>query len=329
MSHSLIYGLCSVILFPMAARVEQKVGIIHSTNGCRPETTDAFDGSLARLPNENDSSPVRNSEYRKYESILDPLVPLIYNASRGVVKAKNISWAALGANILATELAEYQNRTGRYTISRTALSMFLRFVGEIGDGIDGKYARHERSFMTNKEEIKKHKKDGNALDPFLDGLGEAHKKLAGGITAWWLGDFDSARAALRGLRKTNLPRTAKAAVGALGVAVPESYKPWDFRCYGTSLGRKFPDFVSTYVHKFRGIPVQRHLDNFTAEANDTVTLQRLASFKNPKTLGDEEIDHARNRLKVLGKESLVFYTVGHLLEWLLLTDRTEVCSSTS
>lgn len=279
-----------------------------------------FMAIVVELERKPDQSNVRNSDWRKLTTVADPLIPWLHNKSKGRLKAWQISVLGLGLSIGAIEIAKYQNRTGRYTAKRTALALGMKLLADGLDLIDGKYARYERSLMTDPDEKDRHEMIGQALDPVIDGAAEAYQKASSAITAWRHGDAESKEAALRDLCRTNLPRTAKAVVGSLGVAVPESYQPWDIKFYGTSLGRKIPNYISIFINRARGIPIQGILDTGVETANELVAMERISTLwqtNSDQTLNEKEIRHAKFRAKVLATQSLINIGIAHILRRVL------------
>lgn len=286
---------------------------------------DILDGNLA------DISKERNGDNRKYTTPLNPVVRFLYRVSGGRLKANHISVATFLAGAAAVVIEEGQNITGKRTLKKTAIALTLEGASGLGDLLDGKYARYERSFMPEGEEKDEHEKKGTGFDPLLDGLLEAFRKMMSIRTAIIRGDIKSANAAVDALERTNLPRTAKAAVGAIGVVVPESYHLPDLRFFGTSSGRRGPDLLASLFHNLRGFPVQRCLDQTTGNADGVVAAERLLTALNPDAykLDKKEIGRARYKLKVLGIESLVFAGLAYAIRKLFLTGRTEKGSPTT
>ncbi|MBI2600623.1 hypothetical protein HYW42_01605 [Candidatus Daviesbacteria bacterium] len=262
---------------------------------------------------ESDTSAVRNSGYRSLAGFLNPIVEKGQARFPGV-KAWHITATGIALTIAGTELEEYQNRRGKHTTSLDLLSGALTVLGVVCDLLDGKWARLARSEMWDPVKREDNEKWGQAIDPAADGVIEAHRAFAGAVTAWHLGDKEGFNAAMRNMESTNRPRTAKAFVGAFGKATPESYPVFDPRFLGTSLGRKVPNFLSTYVRKLRGCPIQFMMDSRVANANDVVTAERLWMVVKPaKRLNGKEAKHAQARLVVLGAETLAIAGAAYLV----------------
>ncbi len=263
---------------------------------------------------EQNVSGVRNSEYRGLTNILDKPVEVFHKKVPGA-KAKHATYLGIVFGIAAVEVEEYQNRRGKHTLRLTTLAMGLTLASWLFDLIDGKKARLERAEMTNPKEREQHEKEGQALDPQADGIIEAWRAGSSAVTAWLREDYFGVKAAIFNLRTTNRPREAKAIIGAMGIATPETYKIYDPRNLGTSFGRKAPNLISTFLPVVDEVPIQGFMDTFAGIANTLVTRERLIAIsENERTLPEKDIKNADYRADVLGAESRIFDNVANILE---------------
>ncbi|OGE28649.1 hypothetical protein A2867_04355 [Candidatus Daviesbacteria bacterium RIFCSPHIGHO2_01_FULL_40_11] len=278
-----------------------------------------------------EESAVRNSELRELTTFADGAVEWLHEKSRRRLRAWHLTALGVGFSILGIELAEYQNRTGKYSLKTTALAFGSAFIGAALDLGDGKLARVERSEMTDEKAKARHEIIGQALDPAADGVIEAWQAGSAAVTAAKNGDRFAAAMALRRLCLVNGPRTAKAIAGCFGIEVPETYRikdvlHGDIRFFGTSLGRKIPNYLATLVNRIRGVSVQGGADVIASGANGLVTTERLSSLITPKgekVLSDKEIKHAKTRAIVLGVEGFAFVGAAYLLGKVLLPGKKD------
>lgn len=273
-----------------------------------------------------EESAVRNSRLRSLINFVDPTVESFHESFRKV-KAPHVTAAGAACSIVGIGIAEYQNITGKHTRGRTALAVGLCLLGATLDLFDGKLARVIRSEMTDEKAKEKDEDWGQAEDPLADGIIEACQAGSAAVTAWKRGDRWGVRLALGRLATTNLPRTAKAIAGCFGIEVPETYRlkdvlHGDIRSFGTSLGRKIPNYGATFVDTAGGISVQNKLDAVTVPANAIVAAERfgtLLTSGRELVLSEKEIRHAKIRTVVLGLESLAFLGVAYFLGKKLLS----------
>ena len=267
-----------------------------------------------------DGSAVRNSSYRKLTDFSDGAVEGLHKGLPWL-KAWHLTAAGVAFSILGIELAENQNRTGKYTVKKTTLAFLSSFLGAALDVGDGKKAKRERNEMTDEEEKAEHEAYGGAIDAAGDGIVEGWQSGSAAFTAAKMGDRRAVKLALLRLATTNLPRMAKALVGCFGFDVPETYRitdvvRGDIRFFGTSLGRKNPNYLATLANRPKGIPIQKGADYIAPTANAIVAAERLGAFiaaKGEKALSDQEMRNARTRAVVLGVETLAFGTAAFLL----------------
>ncbi|MBI2600015.1 CDP-alcohol phosphatidyltransferase family protein [Candidatus Daviesbacteria bacterium] len=187
---------------------------------------------------EGDQSSVRNSNWRQSTKGLDYPVKIFHHVFPNV-KANHITAAGVMLSVAGIELMERQHRLGKSSGRNTGIAIGLTLAGMACDLFDGKLARLTRGEMADEEEKLEDEMKGQAYDPMADGIIEAFQSLASACTASKLGRKKEVSAALFNLATCNLPRTFKAVAGIFGRVVPETYKPYDFRFFGTSLGRKF------------------------------------------------------------------------------------------
>ena len=271
---------------------------------------------------EREESVVRNSGYRQYADFADGAVELIHAKSGGRVKAWHLTALGVGFSILGIELAERQSRKGKHTPATTALAFVSAFIGVALDVGDGNKARLERSKMTDAKTKERHEIIGNVADPFADGVIEDYQSGSAAFTAAEYGDAFSTKMALRRMRSVSFPRLAKAAVGCVGINVPETYRFLDFlhgdiRFFGTSLGRKIPNYLATLVNRVEGVPVQGILDVLATAANVIVTAERFSALITSwrkRGLSTQEIKQSRVRTVVLGFEALISWIIADNLE---------------
>ena len=250
----------------------------------------------------------RNSEYRELsESLLGRPVKLFHRRFRGV-KADHVSIAGALFSMAGIHLMESQHRAQKYSPKHTLAAVGLVGVGMLLDLFDGKLARVIRQEMTEEKEKYEDEKKGQAKDPLFDGVTETFQLLESAYTAHELGNRIGVKAAIFNLVTSNIPRTFKAVAGIIKKSVPETYKWYDPRIFGVSLGRKAPNNLSTFVHE-AGVA-----SNVTAGlANIEVAVERLSVVFNPDvkpTLSSKEADFALTRAKYLGIQSLVNLGVG-------------------
>lgn len=262
-----------------------------------------------------DDSAVRNSGLRKLTDFTNPTIGSLQERFSGI-KAWEATALGMAFSIAGIEVAEHQNRTGKYSRKTTALAIALGLVGATIDLLDGKWARAAREKMTDEEAKEKDEMIGQAEDPLADGVIEAWQAGSAFFTARKRGDRSGQIWALRRLTTTNLPRTAKAIAGIWGFKVPETYKIGDLRFFGTSLGRKGPNYGATLCDSIDGKALQKPADMVAVSAGVAVTVGRLWSLFTPKgelVLDDKEIKHAIFRTAVLGAESLALLGISHYL----------------
>ncbi len=256
----------------------------------------------------------RNSPYRKLpETILNPLAKFVYKIAPNL-EAKHVSDAGEALTEWGISVQEYKNRnekffkaTGVSTKPLTLLAAGAVAVGlsfDLGDGI---WARFKRSRMTDEQKKLEDEKEGQAYDPEVDGKIEAKQSEESKKTAELLGRPWGVRAARFTQGTSNLARTAKAITGAITeVSVPETYKPWDFRFWGTSLGRKAL-YLATFYPRIKSVPVQEMVHFGVGAANVWVTGERINAIFDQSVkprLSDKEIDFAKFRAKRLGLLSM-------------------------
>lgn len=245
----------------------------------------------------------RNSEYRGIsETLLDRPVRLFHTRFPGV-KADHVSIAGVLLSMAGIHLMEHQHRAQKYSPRTTMAAAGLVGVGMLLDLLDGKLARVSRGEMTDEKAKYEDEKKGQAKDPIADSVIEALQSLESAYTAHKLGSRIEVESVIFNLASSNIPRTFKAVAGIFGISVPETYKPCDPRFFGTSLGRKVPNYLSTFVPKARAV------SNLAAGiANTVVALERFNAFTSPNfdsTLSDKETDFAGTRAKYLGIQSVV------------------------
>lgn len=275
-----------------------------------------------------DGSAVRNSAYRKLTDFSDGAVEGLHKGLPWL-KAWHLTAAGVAFSILGIELAEYQNRTGKYTVKKTVLAFLSSFLGAALDVGDGKKATLERNEMTEEEEKAAHQARGGAIDAAGDAIVEGWQAKAAAVTAAKMGDRRAVKLALLRLATTNLPRAAKALVGCFGFDVPETYRitdvaRGDIRFFGTSLGRKIPNYLATLANKPKGIPIQKGADLIAPTANTIVAAERLGALiaaKGEKALSHQEMRNARTRAVVLGAQSLLFLGTAYALGKILLPEK--------
>lgn len=270
-------------------------------------------------------STVRNSKYRKYTNFSDGAVELLHK-NFPWLKAWHLTALGAGFSILGIELAEHQNRTGKHSVRTTVLAFLSSFLGAALDVGDGKKARLERSEMTDQKAIEEDEERGGAIDAAGDGVVEGWQAGSAAYTAAKNGDRLGAKLALLRLATTNLPRATKAIVGCFGFKVPETYRitdvlHGDIRFFGTSLGRKIPNYLATLFNKPKGLPIQTVTDIIAPTASAIVTAKRLSALITPegeRELSAKEMRHARTRALVLGGEALLFGGTAFILGKYLL-----------
>lgn len=261
-----------------------------------------------------DSSEVRNSHLRRHTSIFDEPMEWAHQTFRWL-KADHLTVIGIGFSILGIEVAEYQNRMGKYSPKLTLLAITSSVVGALNDLWDGKLARLERAEITNQKQNHHHEKMGQVKDPAADGFIEGYQALASAQTAYQRGDKFGVKAALFKLRTTNLARTVKAVANSFGVAVPETYSFLDPRFWGTSLGRKAPNYIATMAPEIKGIPVQAILDTASGVANVLVAADRISRiFFTKPTLSRKEVEHGRTRAVYLGVQSIANFYASKIAE---------------
>lgn len=261
-------------------------------------------------------SVVRNSKLRELTSFIDPAVAS-FHKKFPKVKAWHVTAAGVILSCAGIHLAEHQNRTGKHSVLTTSAAFVLGGVGASMDVIDGKVATVIRAEMTDEKKRARHETIGQAIDPVADGLIEAFQAGSAAYTAHLRGNRLGTKLALLRLATTNLPRTAKALAGWLGgFKLMETYGikdvlRGDIRFFGTSLGRKVPNYAATLAS-----PVQKTMDALAGPANILVTADRLGVLMNPKgelALSDKDIEHAKVRTLVLGVESAAFIGTAYFL----------------
>lgn len=255
----------------------------------------------------------RNSEYRQIsEAFLDRPVK-IFHARFPSVSADHVSTAGVVLSIAGIHLMESQHRIQKYNPKKTLLAVGLVGIGMALDLFDGKLARLRRSEMPSDEDKLKDEKIGQVKDPFFDGIVETVQALESAYTAHVLGSDIRKKAAFFSLMTSNIPRTLKAVAGMFEKSVPESYKPYDIRFFGTSLGRKVPNYLSTLISRSGGFT-----NIIAGLANTGVGIERMlavidgiGTIFDPSVkpeLSSKEIGFAGARAKYLGIQ-----TVGNIV----------------
>lgn len=267
---------------------------------------------------ERDSSGVRNSDLRKATGVFDPGIDFVREHVPGAKKVTATQISVVGFLLAGAgiEVQEYQNRTGKRSKKLTALSICLTLAGVFCDVLDGKVARKVRNEMIDPAKREEDEKLGQAIDPMVDGGIEGWRATSSAVTAFLRGDYFGVQAAIFNLRTTNLPRTGKAIAGSVGVSTPETYSRLDPRNIGTSLGRKAPNYLATYVPTIGKIPVQGICDTIVGLASMVVAGERvIASFRpsGPK-LSAKETEHAMVRAEFLAGETVVLNSLADITQ---------------
>lgn len=260
---------------------------------------------------ETDESEVRNSYLRRFANPLNPLVRIYHKKINPKGTAFQVSLGAAVSSIIGIHLMERQHRADRYSKVITTVAVGLMVVGALGDLCDGKLARLIRSEMADPEEARRDEEFGQFIDPFFDGAVETWQLGESAYTAYKLGHKKVVASILFNMVTSNIPRTLKAFVGMFGGNPPETYLPDDERFFGTSLGRKIPNYTATLTSD---MDVREGLNRATGIANCLVAADRIFGPNSDKKLTEKDIAHAKYRAPRLALQSLVNFGVAGVMK---------------
>lgn len=259
---------------------------------------------------EAQSTGQRNSEYRKLsERFLDVPVRKFHELFPKVT-ADQVSGLGVVLSVAGIHLMESQKRAGKYNPHKVLLAGILLGLGWSMDLFDGKVARERRKELATEKERYEDEKIGQVKDPLFDSVIETAQCLESAYTSHKLGNRFGVATALWNLATCNVPRTFKAVAGIVNKSVPEAYRPYDPRFFGTSLGRKIPLSIATFFPE-----VASYANLVGGVANTVVGVERARTASdgfdrafdpNKKAeLSNKEIDFALPRAGYLGVQSLV------------------------
>lgn len=270
----------------------------------------------------------RNHELRELsESLLDAPVALFHRKLPGA-KALYVSIGGAVISMAGIHLMENQHRAQKYNPKITGLAIGLVGLGMVCDLIDGKLARLIRSEMTDEKKKLDDEKKGQAIDPIIDGIIETFQYLESAWTAHKLGRKTAVKASIFNVITANVPRTWKAIAGTFAIPIEEGYKIWNPRFWGTSLGRKLPNYASTFAPhpEINGVelPVGEFANIVTGTANTKVGMERLDKVAYPPLgqpgvvpMSNKEVEFAKYRAPRLAVQSLVNIGIGFVASRIL------------